>query len=95
MDLKIINQLKNEYPDNKADIELLAHYLDTVEEHITLDQIAEKIEKAQQIVNRLYTLHESDVIIEVQVLINELRYKFDITDPREIINYDNGKGFVQ
>ena len=57
--------------------------------------MAEKLEKAQQIVNRLYTQKQDPALIDVQVEINELMYKYDITDPKEIINYDNGKGFVQ
>ena len=95
MDLELLNELKKEYPKNKEELELLCQYLDNVEEHTTQELMADLIENAQQIVNHLWTVKSSVVLIDVQVIINELRYKYDITDPREIVNWDNGKGFVQ
>ena len=95
MNEETLKKLITTYPDNKADIELLQQHLLTIEDHITQELMAEKLEKAQQIVNRLYAQKQDPILIDVQVEINELRYKYDITDPREIINYDNGKGFVQ
>ncbi|WP_323736287.1 hypothetical protein PXD04_10450 [Methanosphaera sp. ISO3-F5] len=95
MNEETLQKLITTYHDNKADIELLQQHLLTIEDHITQELMAEKLEKAQQIVNRLYTQKQDPILIDVQVEINELRYKYDITDPREIINYDNGKGFVQ
>jgi len=95
LDKETIQKLNTTYPQNTADIELLQQYLMTVEDHVTQDMMAEKVEKAQQIVNRLYTIKEDSVLIDVQVVINQLRNKYDITDPREIINWDNGRGFVQ
>lgn len=56
----------------------------------------EELEQAQQTLNNLYQTHKDDTnLIEAQVHINTLRNKYDITDPREIIHYDNGKGYVQ
>lgn len=95
MNKETIKELINVYPDNKEDIELLQQFLLTAEDHVAHELMAETVEKAQQIVNKLYSIKKADVLIDVQVEINGLRYKYDITDPREIVNYDNGKGFVQ
>lgn len=95
MDKELLGKLVTAYPDRIEDIELLVQYIDTVEDHVTQELMAELIEKAQQIVNHLWTIKEDDVLIDVQVLLNELRNKYDVTDPREIINWDNGRGFVQ
>lgn len=54
------------------------------------------IETLQEICNNLYNLYGfDDSILELQVYINTLRHKYDITDPREVIHIDNGKGYVQ
>ncbi len=95
MNEETLQKLITTYPDNKADIELLQQHLLTLEDHITQELMAEKLEKAQQIVNRLYAQKQEDILIDVQCEINILRNKYDITDPREIIHYDNGRGFVQ
>ena len=56
----------------------------------------EFVETLQTICNKLYDEYGIDEnILDLQVYINEYRHKYDITDPREIIHVDNGKGFVQ
>lgn len=92
MEKKIVEQLKEKYPIR--DVELLCTYLDTIPECGDGSR-SNLLENAQQIVNEFYDLEPSDVLIDVQVIINTYRNEFDITDPREIINVDNGKGFVQ
>lgn len=93
MDDKLIQELKEVYNDNISDVELLITYIDDIPDSI--ENRSEVLERAQSVLNKLYDLNPSDVLIEVQVLINKYRYEFDITDPREVIHIDNGKGFVQ
>ena len=85
--------LLKEFPKDK--VNELFNYLEEIEKEKDKEKIAEKLEKAQEIENELYELKNDPNLIEVQVIINGYRYEYDITDPREIINYDNGKGFVQ
>lgn len=54
------------------------------------------VESLQEICNKLYERYGlDDDILDLQVYINEYRHEYDITDPREIIHVDNGRGFVQ
>ena len=54
------------------------------------------METLQEICNKLFNEYGfDDTILELQVYINQLRHEFDITDPREVLHIDNGKGFVQ
>lgn len=54
------------------------------------------VESLQEICNQLFNKYGfDDTILELQVYINQLRHDYDITDPREILHVDNGKGFVQ
>lgn len=92
MDRELIEKLKQIYP--VQEIELLATYLDAIPECGDGTR-SDLLEDAQQIVNDLYELESNDVLIDVQVIINGYRNEFDITDPREVIHVDNGKGYVQ
>lgn len=92
MDKEIVEQLRERYPTR--DVELLCTYLDTIPESGDGSR-TETLEAAQEILNEFYELDPSDMLIDVQVIINKYRNEFDITDPREIIHVDNGKGFVQ
>ncbi len=86
---EIRKQLTTTYPPQN--IQPLVEILETEEE-----PTPEKLEQAQQTLNTLYQTHKDDTnLIEAQVKINTLRNKYNITDPREIIHYDNGKGYVQ
>lgn len=54
------------------------------------------VESLQEICNQLFNKYGfDDTILELQVYINQLRHDYDITDPREILHVENGKGFVQ
>jgi len=54
------------------------------------------VESLQEICNQLFNKYGfDDTILELQVYINQLRHDYDITDPREVLHIDNGKGFVQ
>lgn len=54
------------------------------------------VESLQEICNQLFNKYGfDDTILELQIYINQLRHDYDITDPREVIHIDNGKGFVQ
>lgn len=58
--------------------------------------ISQHIAWLQQINNSIYDkIGFNTVTLDFQVYINELRREYDVTDPREIVNTDNGKGFVQ
>ena len=56
---------------------------------------SELLEQAQETLNKAYQTQPCDELIDIQVTINTYRNKYDITDPREIIHWDNGKGYVQ
>lgn len=94
MDAELIDELKKEYPNYIDRIELMIMYLDKIPYDDTNNK-AELLEKAQGMLNELYNLKHSDVLIDIQVIINQYRNEYDITDPREVIHYDNGRGFVQ
>lgn len=94
MEQQLFNELKKEYFEHLTELELLITYLDKIDDSGN-DKRAEFLEKAQGIVNTLYGYKKSDTLIDVQALINEYRHMYDITDPREICNTENGKGFVQ
>ena len=94
MNIQLLNELKEEYPDNIEDIELLCTYINKLD-YCSEKQVAALLEDAQQVVNNLYNIHSADCLVDVQVIINEYRNKFDVTDPREIIHVDNGMGYVQ
>ncbi len=85
----ILKKLTTNY--QKETLQPLMEILETEEE-----PTPEKLEQAQQTLNLLYQQNKEDpTLIEAQVKINTLRNKYDITDPREIIHWDNGKGYVQ
>ncbi len=88
----IITNLSEEYPTEVEKIRQIKPLLEQIE---TNDDKAKPLEELQEIVNKLYLITYTDTLLELQVIINQFRQKYDITDPREIINWDNGKGFVQ
>ena len=95
MNDKLIEDLKETFPDETERIDRAKTLVETLENENEAKNVAENIEELQQICNDLYNIKGSEHLIELQVIINEFRYKYDVTDPREIINIDNGKGFVQ
>ena len=91
IDSLIIN-LIDEYPTEGENIRLI--------KQITVDlddgkNPEDNIQKLQDICDALFKISSKDILIDFQVIINEYRYKYDVTDPKEIINWDNGRGFVQ
>lgn len=88
----IIIKLTEEYPTEVEKIREIKILIGEIEEE---RNIKENVENLQQICNELYNISSSENLIELQVIINEYRNKYDVTDPREVINWDNGKGYVQ
>lgn len=90
MELKdILENIKETHNDFSYDKELLTDIGDIFDKN-------GYVESLQEVCNNLYNLYGfDDNILELQVYINTLRHEFDITDPREILHIDNGKGFVQ
>jgi len=91
IDSLIVN-LVEDYPTENAKINEIKVIFGELKEE---KNIKENIERLQQICNELYNISSTENLIELQVIINSYRYKYDITDPREILNWDNGKGYVQ
>lgn len=90
MELKeILENIKETHQDFNYNSELIQN----------IEELFDKkgyIEQLQEVCNTLFNLYGfDDTILELQIYINQLRHKYDITDPREIIHIDNGKGFVQ
>ena len=88
----LIIKLTNIYPSQQEEIRQIPILVSKLEKK---EDITNSLEKLQEINNKLYNEKSTDENIDLQVLINTYRYEFDITDPREIIHYDNGKGYVQ
>lgn len=88
----LIISLLDEFPTEEEKIRQIKGIKTDIDNGI---EIRENVEKLQQICNDLYNIKYSDYLIDLQIIINGYRNKFDITDPREIIHVDNGKGFVQ
>ena len=88
----LIISLLDEFPTEEEKIRQIKGIKTDIDNGI---EIRGNVEKLQQICNDLYNIKYSDYLIDLQIIINEYRNKFDITDPREIIHVDNGKGFVQ
>ncbi len=88
----LIISLLDEFPTEEEKIRQIKGIKTDIDNGI---EIRENVEKLQQICNDLYNIKYSDYLIDLQIIINGYRNKFDITDPREIIHVDNGKGYVQ
>lgn len=90
---------------NEKLLKILEPHLDTeriknIDERIDAindkTEIVQLVEELQTMNNGLYDLlGMCDETLEFQLFINGLRNKFDVTDPREVVHVDNGKGFVQ
>lgn len=93
---KIITKLFKKYENEKICYEKLLQSWKKLENEEFIDKISIELEKIQEICNEYYEKYGfNDEILELQVWINQIRNQYDITDPREIIHIDNGKGFVQ
>lgn len=88
----LILKLTEDYPTENEKVRMIKLLVDEIEKE---NDVKNNIETLQQICNDLYNISSSEDLIELQVIINGYRNKFDVTDPREVINWDNGKGFVQ
>lgn len=56
----------------------------------------EQVVELQKICNKLYEEHgASPEIIRFQAMINSIRHEQNITDPSEVIHFDEGEAFVQ
>ena len=99
MDKNLEKALKEEYKDYE-EVNTLISKINNLEE-LDLERVPnlanlpKKLEEIQELTNTLYNLNPSDLLIDVQVIINTYRFEYDITDPREVLHYDNGKGYVQ
>lgn len=63
---------------------------------IPLDKKITLVNYLQDVNDKLYNDYgATDGILDLQVFINELRRDYDITDPKEVINTDDGMDFVQ
>ena len=86
----IIKAINEEHPEMKALDTAMFRFLESCEDKTQF------VESLQETCNKLYERYGlDDNILELQILINEYRNEYDITDPREIIHTDNGRGFVQ
>ena len=92
---ELIEDLLKAYPENTNDINTIDKILSQLSGTQDKNQLTQLIEQLQEINNKLYDIHSDETLIDLQVVINMYRNKYDITDPREIIHTDNGKGFVQ
>lgn len=88
----LIIKLCEDYPTENDKVRNIIPIINNIKDK---KDVASNVEMLQQICNDLYNISSTENLIELQVIINEFRYEYDITDPREIINVDNGKGFVQ
>lgn len=88
----LIIKLTEEYPTEQDKVRNIKMLIGEIEKE---NYVQNNIESLQQICNDLYNISSTESLIELQVIINEYRNKYDVTDPREVINWDNGKGFVQ
>lgn len=91
----IIKKLQDEYTENIDLVNRAEKALKELQPLTRREDIEPVLEELQEACNKLCNIKYTDTILELQVIINEYRHKFDITDPREVINWDNGKGFVQ
>ncbi len=92
---ELIEDLLKAYPENTNDINTIDKILSQLSGTQDKNQLTQLIEQLQEINNKLYDIHSDETLIDLQVIINMYRNKYDITDPREIIHTDNGRGFVQ
>lgn len=88
----LIIKLTEEYPTETEKVRQIKVLLSNIEEE---KEIKRNIEELQQICNDLYLISSTEELIELQVIINEYRNKYDVTDPREVVNIDGGTSFVQ
>ena len=88
----LVIKLTEEYPTEQEKIREIKLLVGEIEKENDLN---DNIEALQQVCNDLYNISPSESLIELQVIINEFRNKHDVTDPREVINWDNGRGYVQ
>lgn len=88
----LITSLCEEYPKQQDKIRQIPILIEEIE---TQENKKEPIEKLQEINNTLYQDHPYNETIDLQIIINTYRNKYDLTDPREITHIDNGKGYVQ
>lgn len=88
--IKIFENIKKEHPDFEQP------NMDLLQFKYSNNDKTEYIETIQETCNKAYEAYGfDDNILDLQVYINQLRHQYDVTDPREIIHVDNGKGFVQ
>lgn len=79
-----------------VDTERVQAIVDKIDESKNVQEVAPLIEELQTMNNALYEKTGfSTRTLDFQCYINSLRNMYDVTDPREIIHVDNGKGFVQ
>lgn len=92
---ELTKELLEEYDGNSEDIFQIQNLLNQLNNCSDKSKITNIIEELQEINNKLYEVKNTEMLIDLQVIINSYRNEFDITDPREIIHVDNGRGYVQ
>ena len=92
---ELIKELLDEYKENSADVYQIQNLLNQLNNCSDKSKLTQIVEDLQEITNKLYEVKNTEMLIELQVIINRYRNEFDITDPREIIHVDNGRGYVQ
>ena len=89
----LIISLTEEYPSQYEQIRQIALLLSDIEKND--EKINEKIEELQELCNTLFNIKYCDELLELQVIINEYRNKYNITDPREVVVVDDKNKYVQ
>lgn len=89
---EIIDILNKIEKDESIDLSKVKEAILTIPE----DKIITLVNYLQDVNDNLYDMYgATDGVLELQVFINERRRDFDITDPKEVINTDDGMNFVQ
>ena len=92
---ELLKRLYDEYKDEEKIVDKIKNLIGQLNGLGDPEKIRPILEELQQETNVLSNTQVTSTLIELQVIINSYRYKYDITDPREVINWDNGRGFVQ
>lgn len=92
----IIKDLTNDYQDYKNKVLQIREALDELEQNPNDEKkIKECVNELQEYINELYTIKCTDNLIELQVIVNEYRHKYNILDESEVINEDEDGKYVQ
>ena len=88
----LVINLVCDYPTKENEIRQITGIVDELEKG---ENVKENVGRLQDICNTLFEITTTEHLIELQVLINEYRYEYDVTDPTEVINQSDDGNFVQ